>query len=90
MSIRKPKYLPVRNKWIAKCLAPEKLLKPKFEHMSQQDRLLRACMLAYMKLHPMCRLEEMTEAQVSDTLHCEICNTIGDDAFCAWLDTWKD
>lgn len=66
------------------------LLNPDFEKMSQTQRLLRLVMLAYMKLHPMCRLDEMSEGQISEDLMHEICNTIGDKRFNAWLETWRE
>lgn len=63
------------------------LLKPDFSSMTQEHRLVRVAMLAYLKLSPICDLDNMTEAQVSDALQCEICNTIGDDAYCVWLES---
>lgn len=58
------------------------LLHPRFSAMSDQDRLLRVAMMAYAKFHM--DSQHLLDSDVTDALYCEICNTIGDDAFIAW------
>lgn len=67
------------------------LLKPDFSQMSQQDRLLRCVMLAYIK-HVDPDSPEASEIgydQLCDTLCDEICNTIGSDKFTDWNESLK-
>lgn len=65
----------------------KKLLHPPFARMSQEERLLRAVMMAYAKHH--LGSDHIGWNELSDVLHCEICNTIGDDAFVAWGEKMK-
>lgn len=65
------------------------LVNPDFNSMTQAERNLRAVMLAYMVLSPICAIDA-TEAEISDVLYCEIANTIGDDEFVKWGDSWHD
>lgn len=67
------------NEWLE---GHRKLLKPPFARMSQEERLLRAVMMAYAKHH--LGSEHIGWDALGDVLMCEICNTIGDDAFVAW------
>lgn len=71
------------SKYNSKHWTKERLLKPDFANMTQEERNLRAIMLAYLVLHPIASIE-MDEAELNDVMFCEICNTIGDKAFVEW------
>lgn len=51
-------------------------------NLNQFERLLRVALMAYLKHH--CNNDDIGWTELSDALQCEICNTIGDDAFCEW------
>ena len=53
----------------------------------RNDRLLHAVLCAYAKHHLDC--EDIGWNQLGDILCHAICETIGDDAFCAWIDRIK-
>ncbi len=55
------------------------------KHAGRNDRLLHAVLCAYAKHHLDC--EDIGWNQLGDMLQSVICNEIGDDAFCRWLDT---
>ncbi len=69
----------------------ESLTKPDFHklnvHAGRNDRLLHAVLCAYAKHHLDC--EDIGWNQLGDMLHSAICNEIGDDAFCRWLETMR-
>lgn len=52
--------------------------------MNQFERLFRCVLMAYLKHH--CGNDDIGWSELSDALQNEICNTIGDTAFCEWLD----
>lgn len=62
------------------------LLNPNFRHMTQEDRLLRAVMLAFIKhIDPNAPAAmEIGWNELGEILQNEICNTIGDDEFVKW------
>lgn len=68
------------NKLLLKGHKP--LLHPPFANMTQFDRLLRCVLMAYAK-HQL-DSSHIGWEELGDALMCEICNTIGDDAFVAW------
>ncbi len=53
-------------------------------HTGRNDRLLHAALCAYAK-HTLLG-DSIGWDELGDILHNAICNEIGDDAFCAWLD----
>lgn len=57
------------------------------KHAGRNDRLLHAVLCAYAKHHLDC--EDIGWNQLGDMLQSVICNEIGDDAFCRWLDTMR-
>lgn len=57
------------------------------KHSGRNDRLLHAVLCAYAKHHLDC--EDIGWNQLGDMLQAVICNEIGDDAFCRWLDTMR-
>jgi len=69
----------------------ESLTKPEYhklnEHAGRNDRLLHAVLCAYAKHHLDC--EDIGWDQLGEMLQSVICNEIGDDAFCRWLDTMR-
>lgn len=69
----------------------EALTKPDYHklnvHAGRNDRLLHAVLCAYAKHHLDCG--DIGWNQLSDMLQSVICNEIGDDAFCRWLDTMR-
>ena len=69
----------------------ESLTKPDYHklnvHAGRNDRLLHAVLCAYAKHHLDC--EDIGWNQLGDMLQSVICNEIGDDAFCRWLDTMR-
>lgn len=56
-------------------------------HAGRNDRLLHAVLCAYAKHHLDC--EDIGWNQLGDMLQSVICNEIGDDAFCRWLDMMR-
>lgn len=58
------------------------LLHPPFADMTQFERLLRCVLMTYAKHH--LHSPHIGWDELGDALMCEICNTIGDDAFVAW------
>ena len=60
----------------------EALKKPPFSEMTTEDRLLRVLLMAYAKHH--LDSPDIGWVELSDAMLCEICNTIGDDAFVEW------
>lgn len=56
-------------------------------HAGRNDRLLHAVLCAYAKHHLDC--DDIGWNQLGNMLQNAICNEIGDDAFCRWLDTMK-
>lgn len=54
-------------------------------HAERNDRLLHAVLCAYAKHHLDC--EDIGWNELGDILHSAICNEIGDDAYCRWLET---
>lgn len=56
-------------------------------HAGRNDRLLHAALCAYAKHNLDC--EDIGWNQLGDMLQIVICNEIGDDAFCRWLDTMR-
>ncbi len=69
----------------------ESLTKPDYHklnvHAGRNDRLLHAVLCAYAKHHLDC--EDIGWNQLGDMLQSVICNEIGDDAFCRWLETMR-
>lgn len=69
----------------------ESLTKPDYHklnvHAGRNDRLLHAVLCAYAKHHLDC--EDIGWDQLGDMLQSVICNEIGDDAFCRWLETMR-
>lgn len=57
------------------------------KHAGRNDRLLHAVLCAYAKHHLDC--DDIGWNQLGDMLQSVICNEIGDDAFCRWLDTMR-
>ena len=62
---------------------------PRFAMMSQQDRLLRVVVMAYLKHSGLPLSDEIGWDELTNALHDEICNTIGDKAYCAWSERMK-
>lgn len=56
-------------------------------HAGRNDRLLHVVLCAYAKHRLDC--EDIGWNQLGDMLQSVICNEIGDDAFCRWLDTMR-
>jgi len=54
------------------------------EHRGRNDRLLHAVLCAFAKHSLDC--EDIGWEQLGDILWAAICNEIGDDAFCGWVD----
>jgi hypothetical protein len=54
----------------------------------RNHRLLHACLCAYAKHCLDCR--DIGWQQLGDILHSAICNEIGDDEFCQWVDTMEE
>ena len=69
----------------------EALTKPDYHklnvHAGRNDRLLHAVMCAYAKHHLDC--DDIGWKELSEILHSVICNEIGDDAYCRWMDTMR-
>ena len=57
------------------------------KHAGRNDRLLHAVLCAYAKHHLGC--DDIGWDQLGDMLQSVICNEIGDDAFCRWLETMQ-
>jgi hypothetical protein len=60
-----------------------------FSDMTQEDRLLRVALMAYLKHSALEGRDDIGWEELTDALQNEICNTIGDPAFCAWLDRMR-
>lgn len=56
-------------------------------HCERNDRLLHAVLCAYAKHH--LDREEIGWNDLGDILMNAICNEIGDEAFCAWIDLMR-
>lgn len=54
------------------------------EHAGRNDRLLHAVLCAYAKHH--LDTSHIGWSELGDILHSAICNEIGDDAFCVWVE----
>jgi len=69
----------------------EPLVNPDYHKLNiyeaRNDRLLHAVLCAYAKHHLDC--DDIGWNQLSDILQSVICNEIGDDAFCRWVDVIK-
>lgn len=57
------------------------------KHAGRNDRLLHAVLCAYAKHSLDC--EDIGWNQLGVIMQSVICNEIGDDAFCRWLDTMR-
>lgn len=57
------------------------------KHAGRNDRLLHAVLCAYAKHSLDC--DDIGWNQLGDMLQSVICNEIGDDAFCRWLDKMR-
>lgn len=70
----------------------ESLTRPDYHKLNRaagrNDRLLHAVLCAYAKHHLDC--EDIGWNQLDDLLQAAICNEIGDDAFCRWLDVMRE
>lgn len=67
----------------------QSLLQPNFDGLTQEERLLRAVMLAYVK-HADPDSQSANEIgwnRLGDILCDEICNTLGDAEFVKWKET---
>lgn len=56
-------------------------------HCGRNDRLLHAVLCAYAKWH--LDDSDIGSEQLSDILYNAICESIGDNAFCKWVNTMK-
>lgn len=65
------------------------LKEPNFAGMSQEDRLLRVALMAYLKHSGLEGADDIGWEELHDALHCEICNTVGDHAFCDWSESMR-
>lgn len=60
-----------------------------FADMTQEDRLLRVALMAYLKHSSLEGADDIGWEELTDALQNEICNAIGDPAFCEWLDRMR-
>jgi hypothetical protein len=54
------------------------------ENTGRNDRLLHAVLCAYAKHHLDC--DDIGWVELGDILHAAICETIGDEAYCRWVE----
>lgn len=57
-----------------------------FENMTQEDRLLRVALMAYLRDSYLEGAGDIGSSEFADALHDEICNTVGDEAYCSWME----
>jgi len=64
----------------------ETLKNPNWNLMDNEDRLLHACLCAYLKGSSMIASDELAWGWVQDIMHNAICNSQGDNQFTQWCD----
>lgn len=64
----------------------KELKSPDYKNLTSRDRLLRACLLAYVKHSSLNCADEIGWNELTDVLYSAIVNEIGDKEFVAWCD----
>ena len=83
-NLHSPDQMPDLTNMQRRLLASKTVLRnPPYSSMSNEDRLLHACLVALDSI--VYGSDMFSEREVMDSIRDAVCETVGDETFCMWL-----